>query len=262
MKLRWPISSKKDKMASHDSSFEKDAIVIQSFLRGALCRARVNRMVQKLIDDILLKRKNAAISSRTIEDDDDDSSINVIDDEHNNNNNNMDGSSISIDVLDIPLPKNIKDSSKKEPNEDMQESVSDILLKIEANSPKSNKPPTRNFSPVKRSEKPKIDTDQKFPTGIPSPIDPTQTDTQKKICFVKDANLQSNASKRQTDTEKFLQEHEVSIIYSPTYLCDHDGFKCRREKDALQLISFLLFLLSHIYHRYERKKKCNSYLQT
>ena len=235
MKLRWPISSKKDKMASHDSSFEKDAIVIQSFLRGALCRARVNRMVQKLIDDILLKRKNAAISSRTIEDDDDDSSINVIDDEHNNNNNNseMDGSSISIDVLDIPLPKNIKDSSKKEPNEDMQESVSDILLKIEANSPKSNKPPNWNFPPVKRSEKPKIDTDQKFPTGIPSPIDPTQTDTQKKICFVKDANLQSNASKRQTDTEKFLQEHEVSIIYSPTYLCDHDGFKCRREKTCL-----------------------------
>ena len=233
MKLRWPISSKKDKMASHDSSFEKDAIVIQSFLRGALCRARVNRMVQKLIDDILLKRKNAAISSRTTEDDDDDSSINVIDDEHNNNNNNMDGSSISIDVLDIPLPKNIKDSSKKEPNEDMQESVSDILLKIEANSPKSNKPPNWNFPPVKRSEKPKIDTDQKFPTGIPTPIDPTQTDTQKKICFVKDANLQSNASKRQTDTEKFLQEHEVSIIYSPTYLCDHDGFKCRREKTCL-----------------------------
>ena len=227
MKLRWPISSKKDKMASHDSSFEKDAIVIQSFLRGALCRARVNRMVQKLIDDILLKRKNAAISSRTIEDDDDDSSINVIDDEHNNNNNNMDGSSISIDVLDIPLPKNIKDSSKKEPNEDMQESVSDILLKIEANSPKSNKPPNWNFPPVKRSEKPKIDT------SVPSPIDPTQTDTQKKICFVKDANLQSNASKRQTDTEKFLQEHEVSIIYSPTYLCDHDGFKCRREKTCL-----------------------------
>ena len=227
MKLRWPISSQKDKMASHNPSFEKDAIVIQSFLRGALCRARVNRMVQKLIDDILLKRKNAAISSRTIEDDDDDSSINVIDDEHNNNNNNskMDGSSISIDVLDIPLPKNIKDSSKKEPNEDMQESVSDILLKIEANSPKSNKPPTRNFSPVKRNEKPKIDT------SVPSPIDPTQTDTQKKICFVKDANLQSNASKRQTDTEKFLQEHEVSIIYSPTYLCDHDGFKCRREKE-------------------------------
>jgi hypothetical protein len=226
MKLRWPTTSKKDKVASQNSSFEKDAIVIQSFLRGALCRARVNRMVQKLIDDILLKRKNAATSSRKTEDDDD-SSINVIDDEHNNNNNNsnskMDGSSISIDVLDIILPKNIKDSSKKEANEDMQESVSDILLKIEANIPESNEPPTRKWSPVKKSDDPppvkksddpKIDNDQKLPISSSPPIHPTQTDTQKKICFVKDANLQSNATKRQTTSEKYLQEHEVSVIQS------------------------------------------------
>ena len=250
MKLRWPTSSKKDKVASHNSSFEKDAIVIQSFLRGALCRARVNRMVQKLIDDILLKRKNVAISSRVKTEDDDDSSINVVDDEHNNNNNNnsnsnsnskMDGSSISIDVLDIPLPKNIKDSSKKEPDEDMQESVSDILLKIESNSPKSNEPPTRNFSPVKKSDEPKINIDQKFPTSIPSPIDPTQTDTQKKICFVKDANLHSNASKRQTTSEKFLQEQEVSVIQSYIICTITMDFNAK-EEDLFDFLNLYLII--------------------
>ncbi|MGK3741301.1 MAG: hypothetical protein ACI8RD_004921 [Bacillariaceae sp.] len=224
MKLRWPTSrsSKKNNAASQNSSsFEKDAIVIQSFVRGALCRTRVDRMVKKLIDDILSKRKNAAISSRKIEDDDD-SSINVIYDEHNNNNNNnkMDGSSSSIDVLDITLPNNIKDSSKKEEaNEVMQESVSDILSKIESNSPKSTKPPTRNWSPVKKSDEPKINNNQKFPTSSPPIIDPTQTDTQKKISF-KDANFQSNASKRQTTSEKFLQEHEVSVTCSPTCILE------------------------------------------
>jgi len=52
-----------------DSSYLQDekAIVIQSFLRGALCRERVNRIVQKLIDDILLKRENDTGRSKKVD---------------------------------------------------------------------------------------------------------------------------------------------------------------------------------------------------
>jgi len=42
----------------------KDGIVkIQSFIRGCLCRARVSKMVQDLIDDMLLKRGKGAIAT-------------------------------------------------------------------------------------------------------------------------------------------------------------------------------------------------------
>lgn len=125
-----------------DSLHDEKAIVIQSFLRGALCRERVNRLVQKLIDDILVKRKNDAgvfekgsdltkkkdeeakdsdkeisMSTRRIEENI--SSIDVITDGQKENDidnviedghNSMDDSTRSIDILDTSLQKHVKDS--------------------------------------------------------------------------------------------------------------------------------------------------------
>mmetsp|Transcript_29168 Transcript_29168/g.33530 ORF Transcript_29168/g.33530 Transcript_29168/m.33530 type:complete len:333 (-) Transcript_29168:71-1069(-) len=132
-----------------DSLHDEKAIVIQSFLRGALCRERVNRLVQKLIDDILVKRKNDAVRSKKVDlpfekesdltkkkdeeakDSDkeiststriieeNDSSIGVINDGQKENDtdsviedghNSMDDSARSIDILDIPLQKTVQDS--------------------------------------------------------------------------------------------------------------------------------------------------------
>jgi len=132
-----------------DSLHDEKAIVIQSFLRGALCRERVNRLVQKLIDDILIKRKNDAVRSKKVDlpfekesdltkkkdeeakDSDkeiststriieeNDSSIGVKNDGQKENDtdsviedghNSMDDSARSIDILDIPLQKPVQDS--------------------------------------------------------------------------------------------------------------------------------------------------------
>ena len=50
------------KKGPKDPTYEtKDVIKVQAFIRGALCRARVSAMVEKMIEEMLAKKKNAGL---------------------------------------------------------------------------------------------------------------------------------------------------------------------------------------------------------
>ena len=172
---------------------EANVVKIQAFIRGCFCRARVLKMVQKLIDGILLRRKTAR--RITVEDGNssyDEIEIIVDSDDDDFIENSTTGS--------LDLMETFANKTKSSNAGSMHASVSDMLGKLEANRDPNAPVPTRNFGSKKKQEP---ENTTKEPTIEEGP----------KITL-KNPEFVSNATIHVTSSEQILQEQEVSLSMS------------------------------------------------
>jgi len=169
---------------------EANVVKIQAFIRGCFCRARVLKMVQKLIDGILLRRKTAR--RITVEDGNssyDEIEIIVDSDDDDFIENSTTGS--------LDLMETFANKTKSSNAGSMHASVSDMLGKLEANRDPNAPVPTRNFGSKKKQEP---ENTTKEPTIEEGP----------KITL-KNPEFVSNATIHVTSSEQILQEQEARL---------------------------------------------------
>jgi len=184
---------------------ETDIIKIQAFVRGCLCRVRVSKMVQKMIDEIVLGMRKTFGETNDADADET---------EH---------STSSIDLTTIkPKSYTSHDESVS------QGSVSLILSKFEAlgdsKSPKSYSP-SRKIKPSqeekKQEEKQPYDEhpvkQEQLPTLEPLELaEEEQKDSKlpaegQKNSYVKNIKLRSNATSHVSSSEKVLEEQGIRM---------------------------------------------------
>lgn len=212
---------------------ETEIIKIQGFCRGCLGRAGVSKMVQKMIDDIVSRRRMASGETK---DSDADAT------EH---------STSSFDSTTIkPKSYSSRDVS--------QGSVNLILSKFESIN-EGTKSPQKSYSPrkIKVSEEEKeekkeeekqpfdehpVKKQQQLPTIEPLELAEEEQKHSKsptegqKNSYVKNMKLRSNATSHVSSSEKVLVEQGVSVYVLPRYkitmesiiqiimFCDHYSF--------------------------------------
>lgn len=170
----------------------EEIIKIQTFVRGCLCRARVVKIVNELIEEIHAKRKKrAALASGTARED---------------NKEDDDSSTHSMDLLEI-IPGNPKRGESLKSSR--HESVRDILTKMEGS---VSVTPTRSWSSKKKA------ADKASLNQAPVPPLTTESPAGTIKSPFKSGKLRSNATKHVLSSEEILREQEVS---SYVKLCNH-----------------------------------------
>jgi hypothetical protein len=221
------IGSVKNKVESHKYQMN-DVIKIQAFVRGCLCRARVGVMVQKLIDEILSRRRSGEAN-------DDKGAVDETQADE------MENSTSSLGVTEIKPNKTRGSFSRN--NESLQGSVSNILSKFEAKKDPDPRPPTRKWVAKKPQEekhqeekeekneelveKQQVDEKPPLPEQPPSSIEKVESVEEDKKdselparglknSYVKNIKLQSNATKNVSSSAKVVEEQEVSVYNQNT----------------------------------------------
>lgn len=196
---------------------DSEAIKLQSFVRGALCRARVSLMVKNLIDNLLAERTSAVAAaevqstgqSKTEQAGDSGAtavrateSTGLVEEDEE----------AKGDTKNEAVATSMQDASETDSNakementEDLQKSVSDILSKFEAKADLSATSRVRHWSPVKGTKSPmKAGTEQKSSLpGVPyAPSDPKS---------VREKKFEHNSTRHVLSSEDIVHQHEVSL---------------------------------------------------
>jgi hypothetical protein len=209
---------------------DRDAVKLQSFVRGALCRARVSLIVKKLIDDLLAERasslsaaKEQSTGQSSTEQADDSGEV-VLQPAQNSSppqdaqeNIEPKGESrkeaiATFDALNELLGGSFQDASESDNNtmkmenmEDLHKSVGDILSKFEANIDPNAAPPVRNWSPAKGKKSPVKAGFEKMSSSAGVPEAPLGRNS------VRGKKIENNSTRHVLSSEEILHQHEVRL---------------------------------------------------
>jgi hypothetical protein len=223
-----------DDASGNTNHGDHEAIVtLQSFTRGALCRARVSLMVKKLIDDLLAERSSTLSDARvqstrqsSTDNDGVSSAVGVVitkssgpvpgDNESNGHARNEIVAGfgdlnplIGESLHDASETANQQNTIQMENVDDLPKSVSAILSKFEPNSDHTTSPRVRHWSPAKGTKSP-----LQASMGKQLASSPKVPDAPFGPKSVKGKKIENNATRHVLSSEDIIHQHEVRLYES------------------------------------------------
>lgn len=217
-----------------DQTKTADAIKLQAFFRGCMCRDRVAKMVQQWIDDLIAQRTGKEESKEYSENEGSFSSLGLIEIVQSNKKKDIaecptQGSVSSLlskfevkrettdrtsnksshsSNTNTQGPVSMNGSLSMNGSTSMNGSVSSILSMFESKKDMKSPVPTRNWTPPK-AQKEKVVANQ-----TPLPLTDTPAPSTPKKNF-KEPRFVSNATKHVPSSDELLHEQEVNIFGEP-----------------------------------------------
>jgi len=207
-----------------------DIIKIQAFVRGTVCRLRVEKMVEKLIDESLkrlgrpkmMRKGRGSITERILE-------IRKVDNDKGGvssrngsrrqltKHNQFEHSMRSMSSVEIQ-PNDKRESFRKMNEESWHGSVSSIRSIFESKRDLSASGPARSWSKRKlddNQEQEEKQEEQEQPPTIETPElakgEEKDPENSKPGCSVKNMKLRSNATNHVSSSEQVLEEQEMRM---------------------------------------------------